>query len=387
MNNLLFRKLILSFLSILLVFSSGQMAFAGQVNKTPAELQLVIKSVHVDFDSPTTLTIFGEHFDNGEYPTVTIALPNPIPYSVNMISANEIVVNMQSEIPAGDYLLRVSTGSSVVHQDVYDLTIGAVGPQGELGPIGPMGPQGPQGEQGDTGPTGPEGQQGPQGEQGPTGPQGEQGPSGPTGPQGEIGPGGPEGPPGPTGPQGEIGPTGPQGEIGPGGPEGPPGPQGPQGPPGPEGPPGEAPKGVLVNVYRAQIFGHAFHNAFYCTSTSYVQVPGTYSAYSSGGPPLNLFPEPAPGTVRRYRIEVTFAVNHSRTIYLRMRDPWNNMNAWELSFTGGYASNSWWTWCTKNFSPWYNGPWPRQHGLEMRCSDSSGAYLGAVWLIAEDVTY
>lgn len=155
---------------------------------------------------------------------------------------------------------------------------------------------------------------------------------------------------------------------------------GPQGAEGPQGPPGAAPSGTLMNVYRAQIFGHAFHDSFYSTHTSYVEVPGTLSA--QGGP--SRFPEPAPGTQRRYRIEVSFAVNHDQTIYLRVRDPRNDITRWEASFQGGHAPNSWWSWGTSTITPWWL-PWPRQHRLEMKCSDTSGAYLGSVWLVAEDI--
>ena len=136
--------------------------------------------------------------------------------------------------------------------------------------------------------------------------------------------------------------------------------------------------GTLMNIYRVQVFGHAHHSSFYCTSTSYEAVPNTFAAQSGQ------FPAPVPGTQRRYRVEVSFAVNWDRVIYLRMRDPANNLVAWEHSFQGGHAPNSWWSWgTTPRFSVW--NPWPRQYQLEMRASDTSGAYLGSVWIVAEDI--
>ncbi len=129
--------------------------------------------------------------------------------------------------------------------DLYDLTLGGVGPQGPQGEKGDPGDTGPAGPQGDTGPAGPQGETGPAGPQGDTGPAGPQGDTGPAGPQGETGPAGPQGDTGPAGPQGDTGPAGPQGDTGPAGPQGETGATGPQGPKGdtgdtgPAGPQGE----------------------------------------------------------------------------------------------------------------------------------------------------
>ncbi|MBD3654003.1 collagen-like protein [Kangiella sp.] len=125
--------------------------------------------------------------------------------------------------------------------DLYDLTLGGVGPQGPQGEKGDTGDTGPAGPQGDTGPAGPQGDTGPAGPQGDTGPAGPQGETGPAGPQGDTGPAGPQGDTGPAGPQGDTGPAGPQGETGPAGPQGETGPAGPQGETGATGPQG--PKG------------------------------------------------------------------------------------------------------------------------------------------------
>ena len=135
--------------------------------------------------------------------------------------------------------------------------------------------------------------------------------------------------------------------------------------------------GMMVNAYRAQIFGHAAHDLYYTTSNEYLRVPNTRSAQH------DQFPAPAPGTQRWYRLEVSFAVAHDQQIHLRMRDGTNNIIAWEHGFTGGYAPNTWWSWAT---TPRFtrHRPWNRQHDLEMRAA-ASGAYLGSVWLIAEDI--
>ncbi|HEY9029982.1 MAG TPA: collagen-like protein [Kangiella sp.] len=132
--------------------------------------------------------------------------------------------------------------------DLYDLTLGGVGPQGpqgekgdpgDTGPAGPQGDTGPAGPQGDTGPAGPQGDTGPAGPQGDTGPAGPQGDTGPAGPQGETGATGPQGPKGDTGDTGATGPQGPQGDTGATGPQGPQGPQGDTGATGPQGPKGD----------------------------------------------------------------------------------------------------------------------------------------------------
>ena len=126
--------------------------------------------------------------------------------------------------------------------DLYDLTLGGVGPQGpqgEKGDTGDTGPQGPKGDTGDTGPAGPQGETGATGPQGPQGEKGDTGDTGPAGPQGETGATGPQGPQGEKGDTGDTGPAGPQGETGATGPQGPQGETGATGPQGPAGPQGE----------------------------------------------------------------------------------------------------------------------------------------------------
>jgi len=90
-----------------------------------------------------------------------------------------------------------------------------------------------------------------------------------------------------------------------------------------------------------------------------------------------------------YREEVSFTDNHDDFIYLRMRDPWNNIIEWEYSFRAGHAYNDWMSWRTSPrvlvSAGWENNPWPRQHGLEMKASDGDGSYLYGVWIVIEDI--
>ncbi|HAD08553.1 MAG TPA: collagen-like protein, partial [Porticoccaceae bacterium] len=78
----------------------------------------------------------------------------------------------------GSLVLTEMTGADLtarMQHDLYDLTLGAVGPEGPQGKQGEQGPQGKQGEQGEQGPQGKQGEQGEQGPQGKTGPAGADG--------------------------------------------------------------------------------------------------------------------------------------------------------------------------------------------------------------------
>lgn len=157
----------------------------------PPGQELLIESAFVDFDT-SSITIFGEHFDNGLPPVVELGGIGELNQPV-LPTANQITVDMPSALEDGDYRMLVYTGPAPGHKAVHDLTVGAVGP------VGPEGPEGPQGQQGEVGP------------QGPQGIQGEPGPAGPAGADGAPGPQGPVGLTGPQGPQGEQGPPGPAG--------------------------------------------------------------------------------------------------------------------------------------------------------------------------------
>ena len=136
---------------------------------------------------------------------------------------------------------------------------------------------------------------------------------------------------------------------------------------------------MLIGSYRIELFGHSAHSAFTCNSTEYEAVPGTFDAHWT----LPVPPVPA-GAQRYFRIETSFAVNHDRIIWLRMRDPANNLTNWEypsradtLPTVGGVGE------LTVRFKHWNRGPPANQ--LEIKASDTSGAILGSVWLVVEDV--
>ena len=112
-------------------------------------------------------------------------------------------------------------GTTTMQMDLYDLTLGAVGPEGPQGDPGPKGDTGDQGPQGVQGKLGDTGAQGVQGKVGDTGAQGVQGKVGDTGAQGVQGVQGKKGDtgddsivPGPQGVQGKKGDTGADGSDG-----------------------------------------------------------------------------------------------------------------------------------------------------------------------------
>lgn len=206
-----------------------------------------------EFDAYFLELIDREEFENGVQ-QIEVALPENI-----------------EDFP-GSFLLGVRSGNGTSQQDLFALTIGAVGPEGPQGEPGSQGSVGPQGAEGPRGEPGPQGETGPQGVQGPLGPQGESGPQGspgalgPAGTPGVAGTAGPQGDPGAegvqgpqgepgipgaqgiAGPQGSAGAQGPQGPLGPIGQQGEPGAQGPQGDLGPVGPAGPAGSGFLLEV-------------------------------------------------------------------------------------------------------------------------------------------
>lgn len=78
-------------------------------------------------------------------------------------SATDIVAMMPLGIEPGDYLLEVRCRPGSSGHDVWQLTVGSVGPAGPTGPPGPAGPRGPAGPPGPMGVSGPPGPVGPQG--------------------------------------------------------------------------------------------------------------------------------------------------------------------------------------------------------------------------------
>ena len=87
-----------------------------------------------------TLTITGEDFNVGPGP-LDVALGEFGSLAITFSGATLIDALLPVGIPAGDYLLTVSTGNGQSQSDEYDLTIGAVGPEGPTGPPGVSGYQ------------------------------------------------------------------------------------------------------------------------------------------------------------------------------------------------------------------------------------------------------
>ena len=89
-----------------------------------AEAQVEITQVFVDVPVLNQITIEGNDFDNGprlqvtlgNYPPLDIVDPPPP-------GANQIVAELPDGLPAGDYLLNVTTGGGPNRQDDYSLTI------------------------------------------------------------------------------------------------------------------------------------------------------------------------------------------------------------------------------------------------------------------------
>lgn len=219
------RRKIEKFISLqtilVMLLATASAVSAAQSNSTPSN-PLVIESVRADYESGT-LSISGENFLNGSVPVVKLGSST---LRLNSYNSTDIVASLPDGTGPGDYLLTISTGSSVHQNDLFNIALGENGPQGPKGDPGEPGPQGPAGVAGSQGP------EGPMGPQGPAGPAGPQGLKGETGPQGPAGPIGPQGPAGQVGATGAQGPQGTPGTAGPQGPQGDPGPQGPQGPAG-----------------------------------------------------------------------------------------------------------------------------------------------------------
>jgi len=167
---------------VVLVFGMAVIAcvsIAAKWADTPSGQDTAITEAFVNFETdPVTVNIYGQNFEC-ENLNVTLGDSG----SLDVISCsphpdNQIIVELPSDIQAGDYLINIQTGSSVHQFDAFNLSVGAAGPQGiqgEQGPQGERGIQGPPGSQGPTGPTGPAGPTGATGPQGPIGPQGLQG--------------------------------------------------------------------------------------------------------------------------------------------------------------------------------------------------------------------
>jgi hypothetical protein len=209
-------------------------------------IQLLIQSAQVDFGIGR-MYVTGKNFGSTTAPEVKI---NDQSLMVMSFTDASIDAVLPASIQPGSYLLRVSRGPSTTQNDVFDVTLGAVGPRGDKGDQGiqglkgDKGDQGLQGLQGAKGDTGVTGAQGPKGDTGAMGAQGAKGDTGTTGLKGDNGGTGPAGPQGLKGDTGATGPQGPKGDTGTVGASGPQGPQGPKGDAGATGPQGfPGPKG------------------------------------------------------------------------------------------------------------------------------------------------
>lgn len=180
--------------------------------------QVVI--ARVENVTPNTILISGVNFDkfknvpvvslSGSGSTVTV-LPSLFNATTKDITAT-LPANV-AWIP-GSYRLMVSFGSGTAGTDVFEFTVGAVGPKGDTGAKGEKGDKGDQGQPGIQGLKGDTGAQGAKGDTGAQGIQGVKGDTGAQGVQGVKGDTGAQGPQGVQGPKGETGAPGAKGETG-----------------------------------------------------------------------------------------------------------------------------------------------------------------------------
>ena len=134
MNRKAFRKIFLpSVIFLFSVFVLGQSAWAcdePDYHDNQCYKQLDIKWVDLDLVG-NWIYIWGEHFDNGDPPVVTLA---GIPLEVDFNLSNEqwIVAKLPSvpkDIPYGQYSLRVSTGDGHKCKDKYSVKIHPAPPE------------------------------------------------------------------------------------------------------------------------------------------------------------------------------------------------------------------------------------------------------------------
>ena len=117
--------------------------------------QLVISDAQVDFVNGR-IAIHGRNFGS-DVPTVKLAGQL---VTVSSASDTSIDATLPAGIAPGTYVLNVSRGTATTQSDVFDLTLGAVGPKGDKGDQGLPGAKGDKGDKGDTGATGAPGAKG-----------------------------------------------------------------------------------------------------------------------------------------------------------------------------------------------------------------------------------
>jgi hypothetical protein len=204
-------------------------ALAGLMLGTPrlhAQAQSLLDSnqvviTRVENIDPATILVSGVNFDKfANLPVVSLSASGQSIISLPAVynaSAKDITAGLPPSVSGipGTYRLMVSFGPGTAATDVFEFTIGAVGPKGETGEQGEQGAQGVQGIQGEKGDKGDQGIQGIQGIQGEKGLQGDKGDKGDQGIQGIQGIQGVQGVAGPKGDKGDKGDTGATGPVGP----------------------------------------------------------------------------------------------------------------------------------------------------------------------------
>ncbi len=118
-----------------------------------AQPEVTITEVFVNFDNET-ISFSGENFNLGPNPT-TVSLGGFGNLNITTNTPTLLVADFPNGgLPAGDYLLQVSSGPGPRKNAQQSITIGAQGPPGDMGDPGDPGDQGPQGPQGGQGPQG-----------------------------------------------------------------------------------------------------------------------------------------------------------------------------------------------------------------------------------------
>ncbi len=117
---------------------------------------LEITSVNIDFVT-NQISIHGVNFDNGTDLEINLSSFGQID-SLNVGPTLIVASFPLGGLPAGNYLLTITTGGGAVRHDQMAITVGAVGPEGLQGEQGPQGLQGIPGVDGTDGAAGAQGE-------------------------------------------------------------------------------------------------------------------------------------------------------------------------------------------------------------------------------------
>ena len=111
------------------------LTFAAKWADTPSGKDCIITQVSIDHETnPITMAIYGQNFDCEDL-TVTLGDYGALYVTFCSTDPDEIVAELPSGIPGGDYLLTIQTGPSVHEFDAYHLTIGVGSVGSEVDPI------------------------------------------------------------------------------------------------------------------------------------------------------------------------------------------------------------------------------------------------------------